>query len=136
MPIQLFGPTYDLLSKTLDLRSQRHGAVASNIANAETPNYKSVQVSFEDELQKTLPRDDKLKMKTTHPGHMPALLDPNDVTAAVEYEDTQVMRPDGNTVDLDREIVKMSKNQLMYNAVSRLLSKKFSGLKNTMKEAK
>ncbi len=136
MSFNLFSSSISLFSKVLDLRAQRHDVVTSNIANAETPNYKSVHVDFEDELKKALPPDNALKMKRTDPSHMPATADFNKISPTIDYEVTHVNRPDGNTVDLDKEVVKMSKNQLMYSTVSQLLAKKFKGLVSVMKEAK
>ena len=71
MPLNIFGPTYDLLGKVLDLRSQRHILVSSNIANADTPRYKAVHIKFEDELKRALPSNDNLRLKTTHKKHVP-----------------------------------------------------------------
>jgi flagellar basal-body rod protein FlgB len=43
------------------------------------------------------------------------------------------LRKDGNTVDLDREMAKLSENNLMYNALAQIVSRKFQGLKDAIK---
>lgn len=136
MPLNIFGPTYDLLGKVLDLRSQRHILVSSNIANADTPRYKAVHIKFEDELKRALPSNDNLRLKTTHKKHVPHYTNFNHINPKAVEEATQNQRADGNTVDLDKEIVRMSRNQLMYNAISQILGKKFKGLLSAIKEAK
>jgi flagellar basal-body rod protein FlgB len=136
MGFDIFGPTYSLLSKVLDLRSQRHTLVSSNIANADTPDYKAVHINFEDELEKMMPTEDKLRLKTTNENHIPRYTDIKNIRPSVVQETTQTQRADGNTVDMDKEIVKMSKNQLMYNAISQILGKKFRGLYNAIREVK
>ena len=138
MPINLFGPTYQLLETALDCRATRHSVVASNIANVETPGYSASRVSFEEALQRAMPASESgsLTMSTTHPGHLPPSNGIVAVEADVDYDRTSAQRPDGNTVDLDREIVTMSKNKPMYNAVSQVISRKFQRLRSAIKETK
>lgn len=136
MSLKLFGPTYDLLGKVLDLRSQRHTMISSNIANADTPNYKAVRINFEDELKKAMPRGNKLRLNTTNAMHVPHNSDFRNIEPEVYQDKITVQRADGNTVDVDKEIVDMSKNQLMYNTVTQILARRFKGLLNAIKEAK
>ena len=138
MAINLFGPTFELLQKVMDLRSRRHTMIAANIANADTPNYKAAHLKFENELQKALPAQegDKLKVMTTHKDHLPHGADFSTVEGEVIIDTAGVQRPDGNTVDADKEFVEMSKNQLMYNTLAQLIDKKFKGLLTAIKEAK
>jgi len=137
MPFDLYGPTIPLLAKVLDLRAQRHNMISSNIANADTPGYKAGEVRFEDELQKLFPAKNRLSLATNDPRHMPqAGADFSDIKPTVTTETGSVQRIDGNTVDLDREVVEMSKNQLMYGAITQIIRKKFEGLETTIKDVK
>lgn len=136
MALNIFGPTYALLEKVLDLRSDRHTLVSSNIANAETPGYRSVHLDFEDELKKALPRGDALPLARTDARHMPLQVRMDAIQPEVVYDDARTARPDGNTVDLDREVVRMSKNQLMYSTVTQCLGRKFKGLLSAIKETR
>ena len=136
MAINIFGSSFSLLSKVLDLRSQRHTVIASNLANVETPGYKSIHLEFEDELKKALPETDTLNLAKTHKEHMPTQGSFDDITPVVLKENRHNPRPDGNTVDMDKEFVKMSKNQLMYSAVAQILGKKFEGLLTAIREGK
>lgn len=135
MPFDLYGPTYSVLAKVLDLRSQRHSLISSNIANADTPGYRAGKIQFEDELNKMMPSHNKLQLTRTSEQHLPRTglehLQPE-----VVHDSGTVQRVDGNTVDLDKEIVDMSKNQLMYGAMSQILRKKFDGLTAVIKELK
>ena len=135
MSFDLFGPTYSLLAKALDLRSQRHAVIASNIANADTPGYRAAALRFEDELAKAMPGHNGLGLTRTDPAHLPHVgLDA--VQPSVVYETGAPQRIDGNTVDLDAEIVALSKNQLMYNALAQILRQKFDGLSTMIREMK
>ncbi len=136
MAINLFSPTYGLLAKVLDFRSQRHSLVSSNIANADTPHYKASHINFEDELKNAIPSKNKLKMLTTNEKHLPKFFDFNSIKPAVYYETGPSQRADGNTVNMDKEVVRLSKNQLMYNGVAQIIGKKFRGLISAIKEVK
>ncbi len=132
----LFGTTIPILEKAIDLRAQRHSVISSNVANAETPNFKSVNFNFEEELKKIMPPENSLRLKTTDSNHMPVKINPEKVKGYVTNEYTANPRADGNTVDLDNEVVKMSKNQIMHDAMAQLIQKRFEGLINAIREGK
>ena len=136
MPINLFGDTYTLIEKTMDLRSQRHIVISSNIANAETPNYKSGKVDFEDELRRAVPQKNEMNLKTSNAGHISLTADIEDIKSQVVLETTDKMGADKNTVDLDKEFVSLSKNKLMYDVSAEIISMKFKGLLKAIKETK
>ena len=50
----LFGSNTTLLEKSMSLRTARHGLLASNIANAETPNYRAVDIDFKGTMENYL----------------------------------------------------------------------------------
>ena len=136
MPISLFGDTYSLIEKTMYLRSQRHTVISSNIANAETPNYKSGKVDFEDELRRAVPQKNEMNLKTSNAGHISLTADIEDIKPQVVLETTDKMGADKNTVDLDKEFVALSKNKLMYDVSAEIISMKFKGLLKAIKETK
>lgn len=136
MPLKLFNDTYALLSKAMDLRSQRHTVISSNIANAETPNYKAARIEFEDELKRAVPQDNQLALKVTSNSHISFASDIDAIEAKTVLETTEDLRADENTVDLDKEFVALSKNKLMYDVASEIISRKFKGLFTAIKETK
>ena len=136
MPIGLFSDTYALLEKTMDLRSKRHTVISSNIANAETPNYKSGKVDFEDELRRAVPQKNEMNLKTTNASHISLTADIEDIKPQVVLETTDNLRADKNTVDLDKEFVSLSKNKLMYDVSAEIISKKFKGILKVIRETK
>ena len=136
MPINLFGDTYSLIEKTMDLRSQRHTVISSNIANAETPNYKAGKVDFEDELRRAVPQKNEMNLKTTNSSHISMTTNIEDIQPHVVLETTDNLRADENTVDLDKEFVSLSKNKLMYDVSAEIITRKFSGLLKAIRESK
>ncbi len=120
-----------LLGKMLDKAALAQRVISSNIANVATPGYERLGVSFDDELKRAV-RMDAMNFKRTDPRHLP---DPNWVqnigpkVAKVE---------DGywngiNNVNIDREMVELAKNQLDFNAASRLLNIKFTQLRTAIR---
>ena len=133
MPVDgIFNTTVELLGKSIDLRTKNQNLISSNIANAETPNYNPKSLVFEDELQGALKGRQKGTPAITDPRHIP-LKGANErlqsVTGRVVETPSKTPGKDGNAVELENEMTKMSENQIMYNASVQILSKKFSGIR-------
>jgi len=118
----------DKLSAELDLKVKRSRLIASNIANVDTPGYKSKDLQFHSLLQTNM---ETLKLKQTLPGH----LDDNGTSAnelGQVVESPFPGRPDGNNVNIDDEMLKLTENNIKYNVAVQLLSKKLDGFKNAI----
>ena len=104
-------PGYLGAKRILDATVARHDAIAANIANAETPHYKRVDLapSFRTELQSALAGQDTRRLATLRPK-----------LAA----DSQALpgNRDGNTVNLEHEMVELSQNSLQHAVESQLVS--------------
>ncbi len=133
MPIlQQFDTTLNMLQKVLDLRSKNQQIISSNIANAETPGYSAKSLAFEEQLQSALSKDE-LRPVQTHPGHIP--LSPgsiSQVTGIVTVNADNTGIGDENSVSVDQEMVKLSENQILYEAAVSMLNKKLSMIKQSM----
>lgn len=135
----IFSSTIALLGKSIDLRARQQNLLSSNIANAETPNYVPKALSFEDELQDAVKGARKGTAAVTNPRHIPlkgASGRIETVTGRVLETPAKTPGRDGNAVELENEMSRMSENQIMYNASVQILSKKFEGLKSAISEAK
>ncbi len=129
--------TLDILEKYLILREKRNAIIVSNIANAETPGYKAKDLYFEDELRKALGMDGvDLELKKTHEKHLPKDTDLEDIKGRVEPSESSVLRYDGSTVDIDKELTKLAENSLLYNAGAQMLIKKIEMIKATLREVR
>jgi len=110
-----------LAKAALDYRSMRQDMISSNIANADTPNYKPRDISFESSLRseraKLFNNTPKLEMAVTDAKHIPLTDNSNSTKATTFFRDGHMARNDGNSVDLDVETTEMSKNSIMYNAL-------------------
>ncbi len=133
----LFDRTVSLMEKVLDLRSAKHNVIASNIANVDTPNYRSFDLVVEEELKKLSSPSDRMSIEKSHPRH---LSNHGAGLNGVQYKLTESANPthrgDRNSVDLDKEMAKMTKNNIMYNALTRVIARKFQGLKSVIQGGK
>jgi flagellar basal-body rod protein FlgB len=108
----------------LSLRSQRQELLASNIANADTPNYKARDIDFSNALQGAIAKagGTNTALVTTSPGHYPngaAAADGKtlaDGSTPVLYRTVTQGAVDGNTVDMDTERTQFADNALHYEA--------------------
>jgi len=116
-----------LAIKALDYRSMRQDMISSNIANADTPNYKPRDVSFENSLRseraKLFNQTPKLEMAVTDTKHIPLTDTQNSTKATRFFRDGHMARNDGNSVDLDVETTEMSKNSIMYKGLLAAIKK-------------
>jgi len=103
------GTTFQLLERYLDLVSDRHLLIANNMANIDTPGYRTRDLDFRQELQRAAAE-----------GATPAPV-LRQVSGLVE-------RPDGNNVSLERESLLLSEAQIQFHIGVQLIRREFSRL--------
>lgn len=112
---------YAMSKNMLDVAAARHTALASNIANAETPGYHRVDVSktFESQLQKQFKNGE---------------VDSSNPIQPVVETDTAARstRADGNNVELDNELLKMGSNEMQYEMLTDFVSGSLARLKTAI----
>ena len=111
----IFGPVIQGLGTALDVYQARHRVLAENVANSETPGFRARDLDFATALTHAFERDGG--------GEAPA--------GAVEpVVDTRAtVKIDGNSVDLDTEMARLSENTMKEVALTRILARKFASLK-------
>ncbi|MEO6974262.1 MAG: flagellar basal body rod protein FlgB [Gallionella sp.] len=107
----------------LSLRAGRQELLASNIANADTPNYKARDVNFASALQNALGGTvAALPVAQTSPLHLQGNAGQNILGAPVMYRKPVQPSADGNTVDMDVERAQFADNALRYEASVKFVS--------------
>jgi len=116
----------------LSLRSQRQELLASNIANADTPNYKARDIDFAAALQGAMAgARPGGAMNTTSANHMARGVATGDTLAngtPVQYRGVVQGSVDGNTVDMDVERNQFADNALRYEAGINMINSQIKGL--------
>ena len=116
----LFGSHLGNLERSLDRTTLRQGLIANNIANVNTPGYKRKDVDFGIELNKAM-------------GDSGSQLMGNDAEIKTTYGSN---RRDGNSVDLEGEVVHMAETENRYRLLSEMTTRYFNGLKNVIREGR
>ncbi len=133
----LFGTTLVMLEKLIDFQYDRHTVLATNIANIDTPGYKGNDLRFSDELKKAASSKGSMPLKKTNEKHLPLKAgELRGVTHQVVPSSGAVQRLDGNTVDLDKEMAKLSENSLYYSTAVQILSKKLGLIRTAISEVR
>ena len=127
----LFGPKDQVKMESLNQRLTRNQVLTSNIANAETPGYRAIGYEFEKQLQSLTGHDDPFPMAASHPKHYRNSHTESDGTILpdVFIRPTESVAEDGNTVDVDNEMMRLAENQILYQATVDILNKKIGKLK-------
>jgi len=102
----------DQLARYMDLLSARQKLVASNIANIDTPGYRSKDIDFQAEFQ------------SLAQGKAPDVIDTPGLA----------VKSDGNNVSLDREARLLSENALRFSIASNLMKSQFKMVEAAIKE--
>lgn len=112
---------YVAAKKLLDVAELRHRALTSNVANAETPGYQRVDVdaAFKVKLERAMEARSIEKIQQAQPG---IKID----------EAAKAVRPDGNNVSIDQELLEMNKNALEYEFLTNYVSNSIKRLKTTI----
>jgi flagellar basal-body rod protein FlgB len=104
------------LERLLDVASFRQQLVVSNMANVDTPHYRTKDINFEQALAQA----------------EAALAAPP--TPAVEEVPGLIQRPDGNNVNMDRESMILAKTDLEFRVGAQLLRREFQRIRYAISE--
>jgi flagellar basal-body rod protein FlgB len=100
--VTLIDNTQLALERAISGASMRQSVLANNLANAETPGFRRMDVDFHDALSQAMGSADSATIEAT---------------TFTPKQDAQTMRADGNGVDIDTESAAMAKNGLEYEAL-------------------
>ncbi len=123
---KITGQTFDFLTRALNYRSANHQVIAANMANIDTPGYQPKELRFDQALEQAVGKRN-LQLTKTDPAHFTSSsrLDQDNFTLIKR----QSKPGDSAQSNLDEEMAKMMKNNLLYEASARLMAKKFQALK-------
>jgi flagellar basal-body rod protein FlgB len=112
----LFDPTMRGLADALTLHQRRHEVLASNLANVETPGFRARELDFSAALK------DAFEARDGDAGFGPSVVEDRGAPP----------RADGNTVDLDLQMAKLTGNGTRYLALARLLGMRIGLLRQAI----
>ena len=114
--------SYNLIKKGLDMSSLRQRATANNIANINTPDFKSGRVEFEELIRAEILNRSKIDDISF------GIEDVEAIELRIKDRDTTMINDNGNNVDIDLEMTELAANELYYNTLVRQVNAKLSSL--------
>ncbi|MEI5906167.1 flagellar basal body rod protein FlgB [Bacillus spongiae] len=131
--LKLFSDTFNVIERGLDYSSLKQKAISHNIANVDTPNYKTIDVKFKDYLESSI--NHSLIGQRTDTRHFEisgkSMFDTNLVA-----KDTFQYNHNGNGVDMDKEMADMATNQIYFQSLTEQLNHQFRNLQTVIKGGK
>ncbi len=112
--MNIFDQELNVMTRMMNVANERHGVIAANIANTNTPGYTAKKLRFEDTFREVWNRSGRdAAMKVD-----------------VEVVDSEAPRnASGNNVQFESELTLMQKNQLAFNLYNAMLKHKLTHLK-------
>jgi flagellar basal-body rod protein FlgB len=131
MPDNLsFRNIFNHLDKAIGVTQKRNTVIASNISNIDTPKYRPKDIDFKEALARTLESDNELKLSRTNPGHMNIEMNSQGIEPLEEKGEWNGY----NWVNIDKEMTKLTENNLIYMGAVETLLRKIALIKEVIKE--
>ncbi|MCW5687364.1 MAG: flagellar basal body rod protein FlgB [Pseudolabrys sp.] len=123
-------PILSMLRTKMNWAQERQKVLAQNVANADTPNYRGrdlVAPKFQDSVAVATQPVGQVVLAATEPGHISGSLGGNSTFGTTKggYE----VRPTGNSVSLEDEMMKVASNQMEYQAATALYTRSLGLIK-------
>ena len=140
--MRLFASKTDhTLRAALDGLTARQRAIQSNLANADTPGFKLIEVDFETALQKLSDRSDRSgrgRLDRRDAGHFGdgARVDATASPISFHTRPTSSTRMDGNNVDIDLEMARLAETASVYSALIQINASRLGVLRSAVTEGR
>jgi len=134
------GQATTVLGEAVKGASMEHQQIANNIANVNTPEFRSSYVDFKSALQDSLgapasPDDLALTTDDDRQFAVDGATPPTPFDPQPQVDDTKQMRVDGSNVDIDQEMAQLSKNTSYQETMSQLLQEQYKFLRESITES-
>lgn len=120
------GLEYNLLKQALDVSALKQETISNNIANVNTPDFKSDKVLFEDYFKNSISKN---TLSNTHERHFAV----GNTLPRVEKNEDTFIQDNGNNVDIDYEMAELSANNLYYDAVVSQLNAQYAMIRSVIR---
>jgi flagellar basal-body rod protein FlgB len=116
----------------MDLTWKRNDALAANIANAETPQYRAVEVTFGKELDRAFGDTNEAVFRTNQE-HLD--VGKNQSSRYID-DNSGITKPDGNNVDIDLQMGRLAANSGDYASAARLIKRQIGMIRTAIREGR
>lgn len=129
--LNLLSPTFKSLEQALSAAALKQKVHSSNIANVDTPNYKSKQVDFQATLDGVL-NNQKMASYKTDAKHLSFGNSSSQTNPSITVNNSTKYNENGSNVDMDKEMSELAENQLWYNALTERVNGNLNSLRTVI----
>ncbi|AWK84825.1 flagellar basal body rod protein FlgB [Azospirillum thermophilum] len=123
---------FKLMSRKMGWLTQRQEVLAQNIANADTPEYKSRDLkpfTFRDALTDNR----RLTPSATNAAHLAGTRGPGGIAKDQKVRDPYETAPDGNNVILEDQMIRQGQTVMDYQTITNLYKKQVAMIKSAIR---
>ncbi len=130
---RIFGHTYDMIGKSLDISTRRHNLISGNIANMDTIGYTPTDIDFQSALKRAMADPEPDYLDKTNAKHLAGNLDrPGSGLNGMDSEDVDIYHLD--SVNIDTEMMSLMENNVKFRSTAEMLLRKMSILNYAIDE--
>ena len=122
----LFDKMHHGMEKVMELRKKQHALTAANIANTDTPHYKAKYIRFDEVLSEVMGTED-MPLTINDRRHFTSI-NGDAIEPSIEEIGAPPWVLDGNSVQIEREMIRLRENSVMFNAVVRGMTQRIARL--------
>lgn len=127
-------PFFNIVRSRMGWLEQRQDTLAQNIANSSTPDYMAHDVKSVDFAKLVAGEAQRVTLRATSTGHLTGTLAGADAFQTVRAPDRE-SSPDGNSVLLEQQMMKVAETQMQHEAVTGLYRKAIDMLRIAVRGA-
>jgi len=131
--MDMLGSGFQRIKASIIAREHLQSSITSNIANADTPNFRADQRDFAAFF--AAQQNNTSRIATTNSKHFSTAPSSSHLGGSI-FQSDMSRKMDGNNVDIQTEMARMSENQLMHELSMKLIKGKLTGLLNVIKEGR
>src|SRR6187549_3329743 len=134
--------TLPILEQVVGFTQARHGVLAGNIANMDTPGYRTLDLSpaeFQEQLKKAIEEQHSAAERTIYPSQAPGMMPSVDESRTEFFAKEQqpfksMLRHDDNNASLEEQVTEIAKNHAQHNLALSLMTAQFRLLRAAITE--
>nr|WP_320190933.1 flagellar basal body rod protein FlgB [uncultured Desulfobacter sp.] len=130
---RIFGHTYEMIGKSMDISTRRHNLIAGNIANMDTIGYTPSDIDFQSALKRAMTEPEPDYLDKTNGKHLPGNIDgTTERIDGMDSENVDIYHLD--SVNIDTEMMNLMENNVKFRSTAEMLLRKMTILNYAIDE--
>lgn len=130
---RIFGHTFEMIGKSMDISTRRHNLIAGNIANIDTIGYTPSDIDFQSALKRAMTEPEPDDLDKTNENHLPGNIEGSaGQINSMDSEDVDIYHLD--SVNIDTEMMNLMENNVKFRSTAEMLLRKMTILNYAIDE--